>query len=215
MCESFINNNQYRFVNKLFKHQTPLHIACHKNNCSMVKLLLKNGADPSIVEKKRRRYTTLHVAAIKGNKKIMKLLIDHGFDLEKLVDAEAIVSLFEYKINFMTVFLILCREGNVECLEYLLSVCAFVKIGAQDFYKRNAIFLSIEFERISMLEYLISKVYDKNRIALELVKMIQQDAVNQCQVLLDTAGRVKLVKYIFFWMLPLSCMLVEYLSFKT
>ena len=181
-------------MNNSFKGTTPLHIACYTNNCAMAKLLLNNGADASIVEKRKRAYTTLHVAAIKGNQKMMELLIDHGFDLEKLVNAEAI----EREFNFMPVFLMLCRNGNVKCLEYLLSVCGFVDTEAKDFHKRNGIFLSILFEQVSMLEFLITKVYDKNRLAKEVMEMIEGNLFDQCEILLDTAKQAQVVKCNFF-----------------
>ena len=165
----------------------------------MVELLLKYGADSSLVEKRRGKNTTLHVAATVGNKKMMKLLIENGFDLEKLVNEEAIVSLFDTEINWMTVFLILCDKGDVECLDYLLSVCAFVDIERKDRYNRNGIVLSILSQQVSMVKYLITKVYDKSQICLELVGMIKQGFTDQCQLLLDAAQQAQVVKLPLFF----------------
>ena len=200
-CSWFVNNC------KLLIDTTALHIACDKNNLSMVKLFLENGANPSQVETKRRECTTLHLAAIHGNLKMMQLLISNGFDLGQLVNKEATIE-STTSINFMSVFLILCHGGNVECLEYLLSVCTFVDIEATDFFRRTGMGLAIVSKHRLMLKHLITKVYSKESIVLELVRMIHGGAGVSCEMLLEAATQPKLVKFAlinFFLRFVLSC----------
>ena len=169
----------------MFKKTTALHIACDKNN------LLKYGAGPSQIglRSRRRRCTTLHLAAMKGNLKMMQLLINNGFDLKKLVNAKVIIE-FKDSCYFMTVFLILCRDGNVECLDYLLSVCPFVDID-------RGIRFSILFGQRSMLKYLITKVYNKKQVASELMRIVVEGAIEDCEMLLQVVVQSKLVEFTF------------------
>ena len=189
---------QYSFVNKLFKKTTALHISCDKNNLSMVQLLLKNGADPSHVETRRRQCTTLHLAAMKGNLKMMQLLINNGFDLEELVNAEAVIQ-SKGDSDCMSAFLILCRNGNIECLDYLLSVCAFVD-------KAHGMHVSMAFKQRSMLKYLITEIYSNNEIVSELMQIIKEGAIDDCKILLQAAMQAQLVMLnIVFLFCVLSC----------
>ena len=58
----------------------------------------------------------MHTAAINQNVAMMKLLIQHGFDCDKLIN-----SISDYGSN-RSVFLILCENGNVECMDYLMNI---------------------------------------------------------------------------------------------
>ncbi len=53
--------------------KTALHYAVEKNNIEVCKVLLENGANPSIADK--RGLTCLHYAARYGYKNIVNLLI--------------------------------------------------------------------------------------------------------------------------------------------
>ena len=99
-----------------------IHKACWTNNIEMVKLLLKYGGDPNVVEKRKGKYrnmTTMHIAALNSNVKMMKLLIESNFDTNKLINN----IIMSDKYRYTSVFLILCSIGDVECLKYLLSIC--------------------------------------------------------------------------------------------
>ena len=111
-------------MNTINNGTTLLHFACSVNNDEMVKLLLENGANPSIVETTHQQYTTMHLAALKGNLKIVKLLVEYGFDLKTLINAEAAIITSRALVNFTTVFLILCENGNVECMKYFFFLFA-------------------------------------------------------------------------------------------
>ena len=88
----------------------------------MVKLLLKYGANPNVVDKTEGKYknmTTMHIAAFNSNVNMIKLLIEYQFDTNKLINN----IIMSNKYRCISVFLILCSNGNVECLKYLLSIC--------------------------------------------------------------------------------------------
>ena len=57
----------------------PLHYAVEKNNYEITSLLLDNGANTTIGDK--RGLTALHYAARFGFKEIVKLLLNHGADI--------------------------------------------------------------------------------------------------------------------------------------
>ena len=77
--------NNYVIIETLIKHnadvnrfnkynQTALYFACLNGNTAMVSLLMKNGANPNIIDKEYGN-TTLYVAAFHGNLTIMKALL--------------------------------------------------------------------------------------------------------------------------------------------
>ena len=58
---------------------TPLHYAAEKGYRDIVRMLLDNGADPTIPNNKGD--TPLHAASLSGNKEILRILIDSGADI--------------------------------------------------------------------------------------------------------------------------------------
>ena len=59
--------------------KTPLHYSVEKNNYEMTGLLLENGANTVLGDK--RGLTALHYAARFGFREIVKLLLTHGADI--------------------------------------------------------------------------------------------------------------------------------------
>lgn len=63
---------------------TPLQSAVAGNHTDIVRMLIKNGANPNVRE--RGGYTPMHVAADNGNAEIIQLLIFAGADLQAKSD---------------------------------------------------------------------------------------------------------------------------------
>lgn len=61
-------------------NQTALHFAADKGRTAMVKTLLNNGADVTLVNTAGN--TALHLAAGYGEAKVVQLLLDHGADVD-------------------------------------------------------------------------------------------------------------------------------------
>ena len=62
------------------RNRTPLHHAASKGHAGMAALLLENGADPDIRDRKGR--TPLHLAALWGGDLVLKILLNGGADVE-------------------------------------------------------------------------------------------------------------------------------------
>src|SRR5918996_3567829 len=70
-------------VNELdVNKDAPLIIAAYKGYTEIVKLLLKAGADVSVVDPGMKA-TALHAAACAGNAEVAKLLIEYKIDVNK------------------------------------------------------------------------------------------------------------------------------------
>ena len=147
---------------------TPIHMACHTNNSKIVRILLKHGANPNIVNKWENHtgVTTMHIAAMSGNKVVMKLLIEHGFNLDKLINQKMTGD--EYPN--MTVFLILCMYGNVRCLSYLSTVCNSIDFGARTQFGRNGLHLAVANKHLDMVKFLLKNVYTNETIRQKILK---------------------------------------------
>jgi ankyrin repeat protein len=75
--------NQGINVNELdVNKDAPLIIAAYKGYTEIVKLLLKAGADVSVVDPGMKA-TALHAAAYAGNAEVAKLLIEYKIDVNK------------------------------------------------------------------------------------------------------------------------------------
>jgi ankyrin repeat protein len=75
--------NQGINVNELdVNRDVPLIIAAYKGYTEIVKLLLKAGADVSVVDPGMKA-TALHAAAYAGNAEVAKLLIEYKIDVNK------------------------------------------------------------------------------------------------------------------------------------
>ena len=95
----------------------------------------------------------MHIAAMKQNVSMMKLLIKHGFDCDKLIN-----NIGSHK----SVFLILCENGNAECMDYLMNIkqCKNkIDIFQRDANKFNGLHLAIKSQHLLMVDYLLNNVY--------------------------------------------------------
>jgi len=61
---------------------TPLHIACRKGDINAVRILLKHGANPKVIDE--HRIAPLHVACHAGHAAIAKLLVSVGCDPQQV-----------------------------------------------------------------------------------------------------------------------------------
>lgn len=97
---------------KLQRGRTPLYIAVERNDASMVKFLLRNGAEPF----RRTPYshfkdTPLEAAAQNSNTEFLRLLLDHGVDNPHVGD-----------INVGAKALVIAVQNEcVECVSILLE----------------------------------------------------------------------------------------------
>ena len=156
-------NVQSGIVNNL-THKSLLHAACRLNNVKMVEMLLRHGADANIADGgKRPTFTTMHRAAWNGNLNIIKLLIKYQFNCRKYINS--IISTKEPPHNLMSVFLVLCLEGHVKCMEYLYSnFSEWIDTNVKDTWGHNGIYLAVQNQNFEILEYLFTKVYDDKKL---------------------------------------------------
>ena len=138
----------------------------------MVKLFLAYGADPNLSND--IKMTTMHIAARKKNVEMVKVLVEREFDIEKLINQIVMGDRFEYR----SVFLMLCSNGSVECLDYLLSVCKrnvknknkwLMDVFAKDSKGRNGLYVAVGHQKLSMCEYLLKKIYDNDELRQEMM----------------------------------------------
>ena len=158
---------------------TPIHVACWTNNIEILELLLTAGADPNkLYQPKSTKWTTMHIAASKQNIAMMKLLIDNGFDLVKYCNN------IYYTGLHLSVFLQLCATGNVSCLDYFITSCCknknangntkdktqeyTIDIWQRDINGYNGLHTAVNERKVSMVEYLLSKVYNTNEKRMKI-----------------------------------------------
>ncbi|KAG4086603.1 hypothetical protein H8356DRAFT_1282090 [Neocallimastix lanati (nom. inval.)] len=82
--------NDYKVLNyyieeyieeNIFKYETPLHSSLERNNLSIIKLLLKNGADVNFRPKNSDIISEFFANIGKPNLKIFKIFLKHGFTI--------------------------------------------------------------------------------------------------------------------------------------
>ena len=153
-----------------------LHLACRLNREKIVEILLRHGADANIKDTgKKRTFTTMHWAAWNGNLSIMKLLIEYQFNYKKLINNR--ISIKQAPYNLMSVFLILCSNGNVECMKYLYSNFGeIIETKAKDMWGHNGIYLAVVNKNLDMLEYLFTNVYINDGLRNLMINAVSHQA---------------------------------------
>lgn len=91
-----------------------MHDACEFYGETIIELLLKTRANSNIVDEYTNE-TTLLIAAKRNDLKIIKLIVENGFDCDQLIN-------FLDSDGGASVFLLLCFNGNIEALSYLIDV---------------------------------------------------------------------------------------------
>ena len=110
----------------------------------------------------------MHLAALFGNKVVMKLLIQYKFNLDKLINKK--MKGDEYPN--MTVFLLFCMNGNVECLSYLLQICNSVDFRARTQLGCNGLHLAVAYQHLNMVTFLLTNVYQKTKIRQKIFNQV-------------------------------------------
>ena len=132
----------------------------------MVEVLLRHGADANVADcggGKKRTFTPMHWAARNENLNIIQLLIKYQFNCTKYINS--IMNIKQAPYNLMSVFLILCFNGNVKCMEYLYSNFGeIMETKATDKWGHNGIYLAVANKNLDMLRYLFAKVYDDDKL---------------------------------------------------
>ncbi len=77
MLKNGANPNSYDLTSKL----SPLHVASENNNVSIVKLLIKYGADVNIYANTLYLNTPLHIAALNDSSEVVTILLENGANI--------------------------------------------------------------------------------------------------------------------------------------
>ncbi|XP_055641428.1 uncharacterized protein LOC129778512 isoform X2 [Toxorhynchites rutilus septentrionalis] len=154
---------------------TPLHVACLTNHTGAARILLKQGADPSlmnsdnlsplhlavinrsvemvrIITSTRHRMNTdainsaLTIATRKGHLEIVRILLDHGADISIFLTAA--------KSTPQNLLLPAAREGYIRILQYLLQEQIF-DVNGEDPAGSTPLFLAAVHANIRVIETLV------------------------------------------------------------
>ena len=130
------------------------------NNIDIVKLLLQYNPNVNLLlERNTGKLTTMHIAAMHKNVSMMKLLIQHGFNCDKFINN------IYYTADHLSVFLQLCFNGNVECMDYLMNQCKNkVDIWQRSINGWNGLHLAVANQHLSMVKYLCDNVYKNDEM---------------------------------------------------
>ena len=80
----------------------------------------------------------------------MKLLIQHGFDCDKFINN------IYYDDKHRSVFLQLCHNGNVECMDYLMNECKNkIDIWQRNINGDNGLYSAVKNQHVSIGEVFI------------------------------------------------------------
>ena len=149
---------------------TPAVLACLENNVEILKLLLQNGADPNMFHLPNSvQATTMYIATQKENISMMKQLAEHNFDFDKFINN------IRYEGGHESVFLQLCYNGNVECMDHLMYDCKLkntIDIFQKDIDGRNGLYTAVSKENVSMVSYLLDKVYDTQEMRNKILDIM-------------------------------------------
>jgi len=120
---------------------TPLILACKKNDQKMVRELIEHKAD---VNKKNKNngYTPLIIACNEGNEIIVRYLIEHGADINARDE------------NGYSPLVFACSNGNEAVIKYLVEKGADVNI--KDENGDTPLILSLIFKNKTIVNYLVS-----------------------------------------------------------
>jgi hypothetical protein len=107
--KKILGNNGFKHI-PLFQLIVNTDGESEKNNCHVIELLLKNGADPNIITKKKGTNSTLNIAIFKRLFKIGELLIING----AIVDEK-----FTCNCKFTCAFSYLLDEDQEEIIDFI------------------------------------------------------------------------------------------------
>ncbi|XP_066534793.1 nuclear factor NF-kappa-B p100 subunit isoform X2 [Hoplias malabaricus] len=123
LIQTIMNTSQNKFINS-FNHlsQTPLHLAVITKQLKLVELLLRVGADPSLLDRDGR--TAVHLAAYTGDETMLRVLLGMlGEHLAHLVNTADFSGLFPVHLAV--------RKGGERCLRVLVEAGAKINMPEQ------------------------------------------------------------------------------------
>ena len=104
-----------------YNNTTAIYEACFNNSVEIVKLLMKNKANPNIIPNNTYTQTTLMAATFNGNLELVKILLnldksyEISFDWNKLINHGR-------KNDGFTIVHYCCEYGYLDILKYLVSI---------------------------------------------------------------------------------------------
>ena len=124
-----------------------LIMACINGNVKELDILVKQGADLSVLNKDG--WSLLHIAVFKNKIKIVKYLLDHDLDINKRIQE-----------NGYSALEIACGYGYNEIVKYLLEKGANLYIETQNEYRLFQI--AVENNKLTIVKQLVKKNIDVN-----------------------------------------------------
>ncbi|CAI9568318.1 unnamed protein product [Staurois parvus] len=129
-------------------HQTPLHLAVITKQCQTVALLIRAGADPTILD--RFGNTMLHLAVQAGDDKMLQVLLEHQFSgYKNLLNVPDYHGL--YPVHWAV------KVENGKCLERLVKSGADVN-AAERKSGRSPLHIAVEINNLNMAVTLTKKL---------------------------------------------------------
>ncbi|XP_046574267.1 ankyrin repeat domain-containing protein 17-like [Haliotis rubra] len=128
-----------------------LHIACHRDNVTMVKYLISENI-AGINSRGRMGRTPVMLAAANGQKKVFRLLVDEGVDLLLLDD------------NHENILHMACLGGNEDILKYMIFGTmknilsqGNISVHSRGMKKRTSLMAAAEGGHIGTFDLLVAK----------------------------------------------------------
>ncbi|ORX53796.1 ankyrin [Piromyces finnis] len=126
---------------------TPLIVACKKNDLKKVRELIEHKADVN-KRNKKNGYTPLIIACNEGNEIITRYLVEHGADINAKDE------------NGYTPLVFACSNGNIAVIKYLVDKGADINITDEN--GNTPLILSIIFKNKTIVKYLVDSGVDVN-----------------------------------------------------
>ena len=173
------------------------------NKIETLKLLLKHGADVNLLYQPNGiKATSMNIAAMKQNISVMKLLIQYGFNCNKLINNICHVH------PRRSVFLELCFNGSVDCMDYIMNKCKNkIDIWQRDINGWNGLHLAVNEENVSMVEYLLTKVYDNQDIRMKVLNQrigIQHRHISKIAAMKSSESGLTIFKLLIKYKCPIN-----------
>ncbi|KAK3554007.1 hypothetical protein QTP70_019124, partial [Hemibagrus guttatus] len=123
LIQAIMNTPQFKYINK-FNHlsQTPLHLAVITQQPRLVEVMLKVGADPTLLDRDGR--TAVHLAALAGDEAFLRMLLNMlGERHSYLLNTADFSGLYPLHLAV--------RKGGERCLRALVEAGAKINMPEQ------------------------------------------------------------------------------------
>eukprot|EP00041_Stephanoeca_diplocostata_P027127 m.742593 g.742593 ORF g.742593 m.742593 type:complete len:1300 (-) comp23119_c0_seq3:98-3997(-) len=131
-------------------HMTPLHWAAYYGTLEHAKLLVRLGADPSLVDLEGK--TPLHYAVTTTNVALLKLLLNSVNSGNAAGNIDEIVNAVDQEGR--TALHVAVGIGNVSMCEALLAIPGCI-VDAQDVHGRTPLHWAVQFGHVAMISKLL------------------------------------------------------------